>query len=78
MKIIKSKTQNELALQIVANYIIGKDAIYKASTGASMTVDEMTDALVNLSKNTISLLSEIVGMDGVKYYSNKYNLGLRF
>lgn len=77
MKILKKKTQHELALKIISNYFIGKDAISRASTGDSMTVEQAMDALDQLTKNTIALLTEIVGMDGVIYYSDKYKLGLR-
>ena len=72
MKILKKKTQHELALMIVANYLIGKDAICKAS----MTVEQMTDAIEHLTSNTVSLLTEIVGVEGLKYYTNKYGLGV--
>ena len=76
MKILKKKTQHELALQIVANYLIGKDAIFDASTSDSMSVEQMTDALEHLTSNTVSLLTAIVGVNGLKYYSNKYKLGV--
>ena len=76
MKILKKKTQHELALQIVANYLIGKDAICRASTGDSLTVEQMTDAIEHLTSNTVSLLTEIVGVEGLKYYTNKYGLGV--
>ena len=76
MKILKKKTQHELALQIVANYLIGKDAICKASTGDSMTLEHATDALEHLAKNTVTMLTAIVGVNGLKYYSNKYELGV--
>lgn len=72
MKILKKKTQHELALQIVANYLIGKDAICKAS----MMTEQMTDALEHLTSNTVSLLTGIVGVEGLKYYTNKYGLGV--
>ena len=76
MKILKKKTQHELALQIVANYLIGKDAICKASSGPSMTMEQAEDALEHLTSNTVSLLTEIVGVEGLKYYTNKYGLGV--
>lgn len=76
MKILKKKTQHELALQIVANYLIGKDAICKASTADLMTPEQATDALEHLASNTVSLLTEIVGVEGLKYYTNKYGLGV--
>ena len=76
MKILKKKAQHELALQIVANYLIGKDAICRASTGDSLTVEQMTDAIEHLTSNTVSLLTAIVGVEGLKYYTNKYGLGV--
>lgn len=76
MKILKKKTQHELALQIVANYLIGKDAICKASTVNSMTFEQMTDALDHLALNTVTMLTAIVGVNGLIYYSNKYELGV--
>ena len=68
--------QHELALQIVANYLIGKDAICKASTGDLMTVEQATDALEHLAQNTVTMLTAIVGVKGLIYYSNKYELGV--
>lgn len=76
MKVIKSKKQHELALRIVANYLIGKDAICRAITGDPMTHKQMMDELEHLTSNTVSLLTAIVGVDGLKYYSNKYELGV--
>lgn len=75
MKVIKSKKQHELALRIVANYLIGKDTICRASAGDSLTTEQATDALDHLTQNTIAILTEIVGLDGLEYYSNKYELG---
>lgn len=75
MKVIKSKKQHELALQIVANYRIGKDAICRAIIGDPMIPEQMMDALEHLTSNTVSLLTAIVGVDGLKYYSNEYGLG---
>lgn len=76
MKIIKSKTQNELALQIVANYLIGKDALNRANTNGSLSVEQWDDAITHLTQNTIELLTAIVGVNGLKYYTNKYELGV--
>lgn len=70
MKIIKSKKQHELALRIVANYLIGKDAICQASTGDSMTIEQATDAIDHLTQNTIEILTGIVGLDGLEYYKS--------
>ena len=75
MKILKKKTQHELALQIIANYLIGKDAICK-TTKDLMTVEQATDALEHLAQNTVTMLTAIVGVNGLKYYSNKYELGI--
>lgn len=71
MKVIKSKKQHELALRIVANYLIGKDAICRASTGDSMTMEQVTDALDHLTQNTIEILIGIVGLGDLEYYTNR-------
>ena len=65
MKIIKSKIQRELALQIVANYLIGEDVICRAISGYSMTTEQMMDKLDHLTSNTVSLLTAIVGVVGL-------------
>lgn len=76
MKVIKSRTQHELALRIIANYLIGKDAICKAGSGDTMTMKQAEDALGHLARNTVRMLTAIVGVNGLIYYSNKYELGV--
>lgn len=76
MKIIGNKKQHQLALQIVANYLIGKDALNRANTDGSLSVEQWDDAITHLTQNTIELLTAIVGVNGLKYYTNKYGLGV--
>lgn len=66
--------QHELALRIVENYIIGKAAILDTSTNDSVSVEQITDALKHLTSNTVSLLTAIVGINGLIYYTNEYGL----
>ena len=76
MKIIGNKKQHQLALQIVANYLIGKDALNRANTDGSLNMEQWDDAIMHLTQNTIELLTAIVGVNGLKYYTNKYELGV--
>ena len=76
MKIIGNKKQHQLALQIVANYLIGKDALNRANADGSLSMEQWDDAITHLTKNTNELLTAIIGVDGLKYYTNKYELGV--
>lgn len=75
MKLIGNKKQHQLALRIVENYIIGKAAILDASTDDFMSIEQI-NALEHLASNTVSLLTAVVGVKGLKYYTNKYGLGV--
>ena len=76
MKIISNMMQHELALRIIANYLIGKDALNRANTDGSLSVEELNDAITHITQNTIELLTAIVGVKGLKYYTNTYELGV--
>ena len=76
MKIIGNKKQHKIALQIVANYLIGKDALNRANANGSMNMEQWDDAITYLTENTVDLLTMLVGVNGLKYYTNKYGLGV--
>ena len=76
MKIIGNKKQHKLALQVVANYLIGKDALNRANTDGTLSMEQWDDAITHLTQNTIELLVAIVGVNGLRYYTNKYELGV--
>ena len=76
MRIISTKKQHRLALQVIANYLIGKDALNRANIDGKLSMEEWGDAVGHLTQNTIDLLTALVGTDSFKYYSERFSLGI--
>lgn len=76
MRILFKKQQHKLAHQIVANYLIAKDALNRAFESNKLNGDMFFDAIEKLTRNTVDLLVAVVGIGGLVYYTNKYHLGL--
>jgi len=76
MKFIGTKKQSKLATQVVANYLIGKDAINRACISRALGLKEYDDAIQHITDNTIDLLIGLVGFKGMLYYTKKYGLGV--
>lgn len=65
MRIVRSKTIRESVYRIVANYIIAKDALYKAHEADRMSIKQYGDAIQHLTDNTINTVSAIGGLKGL-------------
>lgn len=65
MRIIKNKTIRESIYRIAANYIIAKDALYKAHDADKMSVKQYADAIQHLTDNTVKTASAIGGLKGL-------------
>ena len=76
MKIIWKKKQHKIALQIVANYLIGRDALNRVYTSGELDYERWDDAIKHLTQNTIESLTEIVGINGLVEYTNAYAIGV--
>lgn len=70
MKILNKKEQHSVAMRIIANYMIATDALKKCD----MSVPEYIDAIEHLTENTIESLTKVVGLGGLMFYTNKFNL----
>lgn len=65
MKILRNKTIRESVYRIAANYIIAKDALYKAHDADKMSIKQYGDAIQYLTDNTINTVSAIGGLKGL-------------
>lgn len=77
MRILHANKQDEFANRIIANYLIGKDALNKAFTGEELKGSDYFDALEHLTENTVTLLAGVCGYERMLEYSKKYNLLLK-
>ena len=77
MKLIGKRKQIKLATQVVANYLIGKDALSRAVSEGSLSGTQWNDAVEHLTQNTVDIVTELVGIEGLKAFTIKYKLGVQ-